>query len=70
MVQQPPIQLSQLATCFYYNENFDFALMDILKDNWDSWLEYVVSLFNNSCDTNIIKKKFRFHIQYSQKKIE
>jgi hypothetical protein len=35
MVQEPPIQLSQLATCFYWNEKFDYALMDILKDNWD-----------------------------------
>jgi hypothetical protein len=34
-VQEPPIQLSQLATCFYWNEKFDYALMDILKDNWD-----------------------------------
>jgi hypothetical protein len=35
MVQEPPIQLSQLATWFYWNEKFDYALMDILKDNWD-----------------------------------
>jgi len=56
MVQQPPIQLPQLATHFYWNENFDFAFMDILEDNWDSPLEYVVSLFNNSCDTNIFSK--------------
>jgi hypothetical protein len=28
---QPPIQLLQLTTRFYWNENFDFALMDILK---------------------------------------
>jgi len=33
VVQQSPIQLSQLITCFYWNENFDYALMDILKDN-------------------------------------
>ncbi len=57
MVQQPPIQLSQLATHFYWNENFDFALMDILEDNWDSPLEYVVSLFNNSCDIYFLKIK-------------
>jgi hypothetical protein len=25
MVQQPHIQLSQLTTCFYWNENFDYA---------------------------------------------
>jgi hypothetical protein len=36
MMQQPPIQLSQLVTHFYWNENIDFALMDILKNNWDS----------------------------------
>jgi len=32
MMQQPPIQLLQLTTFFYWNENFDFALMDILKE--------------------------------------
>jgi hypothetical protein len=42
MMQQPLIQLSQLTTCFYWNENFDFALMDILKNNWDSSLEYAI----------------------------
>jgi hypothetical protein len=57
VVQQSPILLLQLTTCFYYNEKFDFTLMDILKDNWDSPLEYVVSLFNIYCNTNIIKKK-------------
>jgi hypothetical protein len=25
MMQQPPIQLSQLTTCFYWNEKSDFA---------------------------------------------
>jgi hypothetical protein len=30
-MQQPPIQLLQLTTCFYWNENFDYALMDILE---------------------------------------
>jgi hypothetical protein len=42
MVQQPPIELWQLTTHFYCNEKFDSALMNILKDNWDSPLEYVV----------------------------
>jgi hypothetical protein len=55
-MQQPPIQLLQLTTCFYWNENFDYVLMDILKNNWDSPLEYVVLLFNTSCNTNITKK--------------
>jgi hypothetical protein len=31
--------------------------MDILKNNWDSPLEYVVSLFNNFSNTNITKKR-------------
>jgi hypothetical protein len=30
-MQQPPIQLLQLTTRFYWNENFDYTLMDILK---------------------------------------
>ncbi len=33
MMQQPLIQLSQLITCFYWSENFDYGLMDILKNN-------------------------------------
>jgi hypothetical protein len=56
MLQQTPIQLSQLTTHFYWNEKIDYALMTILKDNWDSLVEYVVSLFNIFCNKNIIKK--------------
>jgi hypothetical protein len=56
VVQQLLVQLSQLVTIFYWNEKFDFALMEILKSNWDSSFEYVVSLFNIFCNTNIIKK--------------
>jgi hypothetical protein len=43
VVQQPLIQLLQLNTHFYWNEKFNYALMEILKDNWDSPLEYVIS---------------------------
>jgi hypothetical protein len=35
------------------------ASMDILKDNWNSPLEYVASLFNNSCNTNISQIFFK-----------
>jgi hypothetical protein len=59
MVQQSPIHFLQLATHFYWNENFDFTFMDILKDNWDSQLDYVVLLFNISYNTNIIFKKLK-----------
>jgi hypothetical protein len=48
VVQQPFIQLSQLVVHFYWNEKNNFALMDILKYNWASPLEYVISLFNTS----------------------
>ncbi len=41
---------------FYWNENFDFSLMDILKNICDSPLEYVVALFNIFCNINITKK--------------
>jgi hypothetical protein len=41
-------------------------LMDILKNNWDSPSEYVVSLFNIFCNTSITKKQIRNHIQYLQ----
>ncbi len=33
VMQQPPIQLSQLTTHIYLNEKIDYALMDILKTN-------------------------------------
>jgi len=56
MMQQPPIQLSQLTTSFYGNEIFDYTIMDILTNNWDSPLEYVVSLLNNYYNTNSILK--------------
>ncbi len=42
--------------------------MGILKDNGDSPLEYVVSLFNNYCNTNSTKIKINNRIQYLQKK--
>jgi hypothetical protein len=38
--------------------------MDTLKNNWDSPLEYVVSLFNTFCNTNITKKEIKNYIQY------
>ncbi len=66
MVQQPPIQLSQLTTHSYWIENFDFALMKNLKNNWDAPLEYVVSFFNTYCSTNIIIKKNKIYFQYPQ----
>jgi len=45
------------------NEAFDFTLMDILKNNWNSPLDYVVSLFNIYCNTNITQKiKFSFNM--------
>jgi len=56
VMQQPPIQLSQQTTHFYWNEKPNSTLLDILKNTWDSPLEYVVSLFNTSCNTNINKK--------------
>ncbi len=43
----------------YWIENFDYALMDILKDNWDSPLKYVVSLLNTSYNRNITKNKLK-----------
>jgi len=43
----------------YWIENFDYALMDILKDNWDSPLKYVVSLLNTFYNRNITKNKLK-----------
>jgi len=47
---------------------FDIALMNILKNNWNSPSDCVVSLFNTSCNTNIIKTQIKIHIQYMHKK--
>jgi hypothetical protein len=44
--------------------------MGILKYNQYSSLEYVVSLFNTFCHTNIIKQKIRNCIQYLQKHLK
>jgi len=65
MMQQPPIQLSQLTISFYWNEKFDSTLMDILKKigihHWNM-------LFH--CSTTIviqiILKKIKNCIQYLQ----
>ncbi len=41
-------------------KKYDYALMNILRNNWDSPLEYVVSLLNASYNTNFkifFKKK-------------
>jgi hypothetical protein len=43
--------------------------MDILKINWDSPLEYAISLFNTSFNTYITFLKITNHIQYLQKKL-
>jgi hypothetical protein len=51
IMQKLQIQFSQLTTCFYWNENFDSTIIDILKNHWDSQWQYVVSLFNISCNT-------------------
>ncbi len=68
MMQQPLIQLLQFTICFYWDENFDYGLMDIWKNNWDS-PEYVVSLLNSFCNITI-KKKIRIRIQYLQNKLK
>jgi hypothetical protein len=47
-----------------YNENFDFTLMEILKNNYNSQLQYVISLFKIYCNTNITKNQINNHIQY------
>jgi len=40
---------------FYLNEKLDSTLMKILNSSWDLQLQYVVSLFNTSYNTNITK---------------
>ncbi len=57
MVWQPRIQISNSKLCFYWNENFVFTLMNMLKDNFISPLDCVISLFNTSCNANVTKKQ-------------
>jgi hypothetical protein len=65
MMQQLPIQLSQLTTCFYWNEKIDFALMDILKQ---IGIHHWSMLFH--CSTflviQILLNKTKNRIQYLQ----
>ncbi len=67
-VQQSPIQTFQPNLLFYWNEILDSTLIDILKNNWNLLLDYVVSIFNTSCNTSITKKQIKFYIQYVQHK--
>jgi hypothetical protein len=60
MVQQAPVQLSQLTTHFYWNENFDYALMTILNIHHWSMLFHCSTFFV----IKILLKKFRKIIQY------
>jgi len=55
MKQKLQIQLSRLIMSFYLNEKLDSTLMKILNSSWDLQLQYVVSLFNTSYNTNITK---------------
>jgi hypothetical protein len=63
MMQQPPIQLLQLTIHFYWNEKFDYALMNILKN-----IHHWSMLFH--CSTflviRILLKKNSNSIQYLQ----
>jgi hypothetical protein len=53
---------------FLWKWKIDSTLVEMLKNNWDSQLQYVVSLFNTSCDTNITKTKIKIKINiYNQK---
>jgi hypothetical protein len=65
MMQQPPIQLSQLTTCFYWNEKSDFAWMDILKKirihHWSMFFQCSMLFI-----IQILLKKTRTHIKYWQ----
>ncbi len=41
---------------FLLEWKIQFCINGYFEKNWDSPLEYVVSLFNASCNTNITKK--------------
>jgi hypothetical protein len=68
VMRKPSIQFSQPTTSFYYNENFDFTLMDILRNYWDSQLEYVVSLFNISIIKISLESKIKIIFNIYPKK--
>ncbi len=56
IVQQSPIQILRPNFLFYWNEYLDSTFIDILKNNWNLLLDYVVSIFNTSYNTSITKK--------------
>ncbi len=43
IVQQFALQTPQPNLCFYWNENLNSTLMDILTNNWNLSLDYVIS---------------------------
>jgi len=66
-MQKSQIQFLQPTTHLYWNEKLDSTLMEILKRNWHSQLQYVVSLFNIFCNTNITLKNFKSYSIFTQK---
>ncbi len=53
---------------FYWNGDLDCVLMKLLETYSNAPLEYIVKLFNSSCNTNCIKTQVHNHIQYMWEK--
>jgi hypothetical protein len=55
---------SSLTKPFRFNEKSDIILTQILEDNSKAPLSNILSLFNNSCDTNITLLQLKNHIKF------
>jgi hypothetical protein len=54
--------------CFNWNGDLDFVLLKLLETYSNAPLEYIVQLFNSSCNTNCTKTQVHNHIQYMSEK--
>jgi hypothetical protein len=53
---------------FNWNDDLDCVLIKLLETYSNAPLEYIVQLFNSSCNTNVTKTQVHNHIQYMWEK--
>jgi hypothetical protein len=62
------VQTFAKKICFHWNDDLDCVLIKLLEIYSNAPLEYIVQLFNSSCNTNVIKSQVHNHIQYMREK--
>jgi hypothetical protein len=56
------VQTFAKKMCFHWNDDLDCVLIKLLKTYSNALLEYIVQLFNSSCNTNVLKNQIHNHI--------